>query len=75
MNLKIVHYEDKEASLEQLLLMKAGFTVKRDQKDMERELSEDVHSVNFASFITFAGGLTKVIVYDNNTMNIYGMES
>ena len=37
---------------------------------MERELSEDVHSVNFASFITFAGGLTKVIVYDNNTMNI-----
>ncbi len=53
-----------------LLLMKAGFTVKRDQKDMERELSEDVHSVNFASFITFAGGLTKVIVYDNNTMNI-----
>ena len=63
-------YEDKEASLEQLLLMKAGFTVKRDQKDMERELSEDVHSVNFASFITFAGGLTKVIVYDNNTMNI-----
>lgn len=63
-------YEDKEASLEQLLLMKAGFTVKRDKKDMERELSEDVHSVNFASFITFAGGLTKVIVYDNNTMNI-----
>ena len=63
-------YEDKDVCLEQLLLMKAGFTVKRNPKDMERELSEDVHPVNFASFITVAGGSSKVVVYHGDAENM-----